>query len=382
MTTYSHSRISTFENCPYQYKLKYVDKIKVDIPNTVEAFMGGLVHESLEKLYKDLKYQKMLSLSEVLDFYHALWEEKWDDKILIVKKDYTAENYKDMGKKFITDYYNQYHPFDQMTILGLETQDVMLLPDGNHYHVRIDKLACVGNTYYICDYKTNSSMKKQEDADSDRQLAMYSIWVKDRYKDASKVVLMWHMLAFGKDVTSSRTEKELQELQSDTVKLIKKIEDCSTYKTNVTNLCSYCVYKEMCPAFSHKIKLEAKKKPSKDSGLKLVDELSALEIVKKETESRIDEIKEELIEYSKEYDATIIYGSEKKAAVKEYETIIYPEDKEKLINALKKKDLYEEYSQISYPKLTSNILKGEIDKTIIKMIEKKKDWKVSVSKKE
>ena len=28
MATYSHSRISTFENCPYQYKLRYINKIK------------------------------------------------------------------------------------------------------------------------------------------------------------------------------------------------------------------------------------------------------------------------------------------------------------------------------------------------------------------
>ena len=31
MTTYSHSRISTYENYPYQYKLRYIDKIKLDV---------------------------------------------------------------------------------------------------------------------------------------------------------------------------------------------------------------------------------------------------------------------------------------------------------------------------------------------------------------
>lgn len=28
MTTYSHSRLNTFENCPLQYKLQYIDGIK------------------------------------------------------------------------------------------------------------------------------------------------------------------------------------------------------------------------------------------------------------------------------------------------------------------------------------------------------------------
>jgi ATP-dependent helicase/DNAse subunit B len=48
MAIYSHSRISTFEQCRYKYKLQYIDKVKVDVPTTVEAFMGGLVHKALE----------------------------------------------------------------------------------------------------------------------------------------------------------------------------------------------------------------------------------------------------------------------------------------------------------------------------------------------
>lgn len=30
MAVYSHSRISTFEQCPFKYKLEYVDKIEVE----------------------------------------------------------------------------------------------------------------------------------------------------------------------------------------------------------------------------------------------------------------------------------------------------------------------------------------------------------------
>ena len=74
MACYSHSRVSTFENCPYQYKLKYIDKIKVDIPTTIECFMGDLVHRSLEKLYKDRQFQKETSKKELIKFYNELWK--------------------------------------------------------------------------------------------------------------------------------------------------------------------------------------------------------------------------------------------------------------------------------------------------------------------
>ena len=46
-TIYSHSRISTFENCPLQFKFNYVDKVKTEIEDTVEAFLVTRVHEVL-----------------------------------------------------------------------------------------------------------------------------------------------------------------------------------------------------------------------------------------------------------------------------------------------------------------------------------------------
>ena len=157
MATYSHSRVSCFENCPYQYKLRYIEKAEPDIPETIEIFMGKRVHETLEKLYKDKKFKKLVSKATLLKFYKDVWDKEYSDDILIVKDGLTAENYKKMGIKFIEDYYNKYKPFDQLTILDLETQDRMTLPDGSQWHVRIDKFACddKGN-YYVCDYKTNA----------------------------------------------------------------------------------------------------------------------------------------------------------------------------------------------------------------------------------
>ena len=46
MTSYSHSRLGTFQQCRYKYKLQYIDKIKVKTQTTIEAFMGNRVHES------------------------------------------------------------------------------------------------------------------------------------------------------------------------------------------------------------------------------------------------------------------------------------------------------------------------------------------------
>src|SRR3989344_1025857 len=237
MAVYSNSKVSTYENCPHQYKLRYIDKAKPEVPETIETFMGSRVHETLEKLYKDKKFKKIVSKAILLKFYNDNWKKEYSDDILVVKEGLTAENYRKMGAEFIEKYYDKYKPFEQLTILGLETTDMMTLPDGNLWHVRIDKFACDDDgNYYVCDYKTNSSMKDQEEADSDRQLAMYSIWVKDKFKDAKSVKLVWHMLAFNKEVISERSEEQLKKLQNDIVITIKKIESAKEFPTHITAL--------------------------------------------------------------------------------------------------------------------------------------------------
>ncbi len=70
MTIYSHSRLSCFEQCPNKFKLKYIDRVESDIEQSVEAFLGSRVHETLEKLYRDLDYHKLNSLDDLLVFLH------------------------------------------------------------------------------------------------------------------------------------------------------------------------------------------------------------------------------------------------------------------------------------------------------------------------
>jgi putative RecB family exonuclease len=383
MATYSNSKLSTFEQCKYKYKLAYIDNVTEDIPDTVEAFMGSRVHETLEKLYRDLGYQKPNTLKQILKFYNGQWKKKWSDGIIIVKSEYSKENYRKMGEKYITDYYNRFRPFDDMQILGVETKKMLTLPDGSRYHVRIDKLGCIGSTYYVCDYKTNKGMKVQEDADEDRQLAMYSIWVKNSFPDAKKVVLKWHMLAFDKDVVSERTERQLKALQEETMGRIREIEGCREYPTHVTYLCDYCGFRNMCPAFKHEVELE-KKAPErfkKDSGVRLVDEYAKLEREIRENEDKVSIIKERLIQFARQKGLEMVYGSNKKASIREdVKVVIDPDDKEKIIRILKKIGLYEEFSTLDSSKLKSSIKAHEMDRRIAKLAKAEKAWRVSLSR--
>ncbi len=389
MATYSHSKISTYEQCPYKYKLQYIDKEKPDIPTTIEAFMGDMVHQTMEHLYVLKRFKKRVALNVLIKFYRDLWSKNYSDDILIVKADkenLISENYRKMGERFITDYYDRMKPFEQMTILGLETQDRMTLPDGSQWHVRIDKLGCdsKGN-YFVCDYKTNSRMKDQEEADSDRQLAMYSIWVKDKFKDAKSVRLIWHMLAFNKDAISERTDEQLAKLQNDIIEKIKEIESATEFPTNVTALCDYCGFKSICPSFKHQVeleKLERVEEFKKDEGVKLVDEFSEIKTKLSELKKSEEDFKDKLIHYAKQFGIDIVYGSNKKCSIKEFDKMVLPEEKEELIETMKQKGIWDEISMINFMRLQSKFTKGELDKfeDLSKMIQREKDYRLSLSR--
>ncbi|GBE20340.1 PD-(D/E)XK nuclease superfamily protein [archaeon BMS3Abin17] len=386
MATYSHSRVTTFENCPYQYKLRYIDKKKPETPTTIEAFMGDMVHQALEDLYKRKKFRQRVAKESLVKFYRDLWKKNYSYDILIVKKGLDAENYRKMGEKFLTDYYDRMKPFEDMTILGLETQDRMTLKDGNQWHVRIDKLGCdsKGN-YYVCDYKTNSRMKDQNEADEDRQLAMYSIWVKDKFKDAKSVKLIWHMLAFNKDAVSERTDKQVEKLQDEVIERIREIESATEFPTNVTALCDYCGFRGECPSFKHQAeleKIEVVEQFKEDEGVKLVDKYSEIKTKLSELKTAEEEFKDNLIRYAKQFEIDVAYGSNKKASVREFDRIVMPEgeDKAKFLQLLKDKGVYEECSMLCYPKLNSKVLKDEIEQEIKDKVNIEKDYRISLSR--
>ena len=48
MRIHSHSSLGSFESCPRQYWYQYIGKPPVERVDTIEAFLGKRVHETLE----------------------------------------------------------------------------------------------------------------------------------------------------------------------------------------------------------------------------------------------------------------------------------------------------------------------------------------------
>ena len=375
MLTYSYSKVTCFEQCPLKFKFQYIDKIKTEIEQTIEAFLGGIVHEVLEKLYTDLKFQKVMKLNEILDFYNDLWQKNWNDAIVIVKKGYDKENYRKMGEKFLTNYYNHYKPFDKGKVLGLETTEFIDLDDKYKFHVRIDRLNEAENgAYEIHDYKTGGYLPEQAKFDEDRQLALYSLWVLKKFGDVKRVKLIWHYLAFDKEIVSERTQDQLMKLRRETIKAINKIESAKDFPSVITKLCDWCEFRPICPHFKHLYRIETlePKEYLEDDGVKLVNDYAKIQGKIKELSEELEKIRQILIDFAKKEDVDVIFGSDVKASVSSYESLKFPSKNERadLNEMIKKLGLWDELAIVDTNELAKKIKNKELHEDFIKLLDK------------
>jgi len=375
MATYSYSKISCFEQCPLKFKFQYIDKIKTEIEQSIEAFLGSMVHESLEKLYTDLKFQKLMKLNEVLDFYNDLWQKNWNDAIVIVKKWYSKEKYHKMGEKFITDYYNHYYPFNQGKVLGLETTEFIDLNDKYKFHVRIDRLnEAKDGIYEVHDYKTGGYLPDQAKFDKDRQLALYSLWVLKTFGNVKRIKLIWHYLAFDKEIVSERTQDQLMKLRKETIKAIDKIEAAKDFPSVVTRLCDWCNFRPICPHFKHLYKIETLEPEEylKDDGVKLVNNYAELEKKIKGLSEELEKVRQTLIDFAKKEEVDIMFGSGIKASISSYESFKFPSKNERteFNDMIKKLGLWNDLAIVDTYELAKKIKNKELHEDFIKLLDK------------
>jgi putative RecB family exonuclease len=380
MPTYSHSQLSTYETCPHQYKLAYIEKIKIETEG-IEAFMGSRVHDALEKLYRDLKVTKLNSLEEILEYYHQSWEKNWNEMIQIIRRDYTAEDYKRLGERCITEYYKRYYPFDQGKTLGLEENIYFALDEEKGYWIRgfIDRLALSNHSILeIHDYKTSGRLPAQEDVNSDRQLAFYQMGVEGKWKDIQEVRLVWHYLAFDAEIRSSRTPEKLHQLRQETLELIQKIESDRQFLPKEGALCDWCDYQAFCPKRKHLITVEnlPLNEYLNEEGVTLVNKYVELKERKRLLDEEIDvelaKVEEALYAYAQKEEIEAIYGSDHVAKIKVETKEKYPlkgdPSRRALDDIVKKAGKWMEVSDLNPWMLARVIGRGSWDSLLIKKV--------------
>ncbi|GAB4117103.1 MAG: hypothetical protein Kow00103_13550 [Candidatus Caldatribacteriota bacterium] len=384
MPYYSFSKLETFENCPLRYKFNYLDKIRRD-EESIEAFLGSRFHETMERLYQELKF-RIIPLEELIDYYNDLWNKNYHENIFIVKKERCRDDYQKLGEKCIVNYYHRYYPFNRGRTLAIEKRvDIDL--DGSKTYLlqgfidRIDRLD--DGTYEIHDYKTSSYLPEQKQKDKDKQLALYQLGLQNLWNNVEKVNLVWHYVVFDQEIISTRSIDELETLKSEIISLIKKIENTEEFLPKESNLCAWCSYVDLCPLKKHQHKVEelTSDKFLQDDGVKLVNTYVELDIKKaeykkreKEIEEQLEKLEKKIIEYAGQEGLELIIGSDHQLRISEKKKISLPaknsDSRKELENILKEINKLEEVSTLDTTALQKKIVEREWEEDILEKIKK------------
>ncbi|MEO7843232.1 MAG: PD-(D/E)XK nuclease family protein [Candidatus Eisenbacteria bacterium] len=256
MPTFSNSRLNAYDNCPLQYRLRYVDEVEVPRRESIESFLGKRVHEALEFLYLNVSGPFKPTLGDVTERYREAWEREWSDAIHIVRSGTTVAGYQANGRRCLEQYYRRHDPFDRGRTVGAEVLVTYPLDPERDLHLRgyIDRLVDLGNgDYEIHDYKTGFRVPGQAELDRDRQLGLYQLAVTAQLPDVRSVKLVWHYLAHDRMMISIRTPDQLRDLRDRVIAQIAVIERATAsgdLPPRVTPLCAWCEYKPVCSAWN------------------------------------------------------------------------------------------------------------------------------------
>ncbi|MBU1129168.1 MAG: PD-(D/E)XK nuclease family protein [Nanoarchaeota archaeon] len=264
MALYSYSKLSTFEQCAFKYKLRYIEKIKPEIEPIIEIHLGKCAHDSLEWIYNQVKESKIPTAEELIQHYSKNWQDNYNSKFVITDKKLAQKDYFNKGVGFLLNYYMEHKPFDDNT---LETEKKILFSLGNSQILGyIDRLAYdeKKNEYVIHDYKTSGSLPTKERIDNDRQLSIYSLAIQELFGKQQRSLLVWHYLNFNKQIFARKSNQELEQLKQDILELIQKIESAKQFPTTKSPLCNWCEYKNMCPTFGGQPQIKKQRQETLD----------------------------------------------------------------------------------------------------------------------
>ncbi|MHB0975581.1 MAG: RecB family exonuclease [Candidatus Aquicultorales bacterium] len=247
-TVYSHSRLSTFEQCARKYRYRYIDKV-LPVTVSVEAFMGSLVHESLEELYGRVKDGETPCVLKLIDGHSDRWSRKWHEGITINKREYSERDYYIKSAQSLKRYFSRYEPFNEAEVLDTELEIVFPLDAAGDCMMRgiIDRLdRRPDGTIEIHDYKCSGYLPSVYKLTHDRQLPLYHIAVLSWIGEAAEVELVWHYLLFDREIRIKKTPAQLELTKRRCLETIWQIEEETAFEKTRSKLCNWCEYQEVC----------------------------------------------------------------------------------------------------------------------------------------
>ncbi|KKQ92130.1 MAG: hypothetical protein UU16_C0002G0007 [Candidatus Woesebacteria bacterium GW2011_GWA2_40_7] len=251
----SVSQIETFQTCPLHYKLKYVYKLPTKA--FASSSFGISIHETLKKFYQEISLNPTTpaALRGFSERLIEIYKESFLEDGYLNKK-HKQEFYK-KGELYLQGFIkNGYDPKIRTILLegkfvlplGPETSSGRSLRIGGTID-RVDDLG--GSRIEIIDYKTGATIPTQKEVNKDLQLSFYALAMSNIRKiKPEDIKLSLYYLDTQEKISTTRTEKDLEKVKEEILKIRDEIEN-SDFKCNNNFFCQgKCEFSMFCKSRS------------------------------------------------------------------------------------------------------------------------------------
>lgn len=264
---FSYSKIDTYDNCPFKFKLKYIDDIKVFSP-TVATELGTAIHACEEAIaraiqiggeipYITLKNQLLLKLVELQQKYPVDFSLCDKSNRTITEKVY---DYLDNGIYNLEAFMRE-HP--SYKIVGIEQPFTVQYINNYTFNGFIDRVFfdSATNKYLIQDIKTYAIEVENKKLTTPLQFVIYALAVMSLFDCTEDQIFCQYYLPFCHLTQDAGTDNFIKRGKQKIDKIFSNITEYN-FKPNPSPLCHFCEYcktneqapeksKFLCPYFCH-----------------------------------------------------------------------------------------------------------------------------------
>ena len=293
----SYTRCATYQHCPHQYKLQYVDRIPV--PEAIQLVFGSAVHQALSFMY-DPKRLRMPSREEVIDVFAKAWKE-----VQLQDPEDQRQDYFEQGVLLLGRFYDRHSSREEGRYTAATELFFSIPFDGEHTLTgRIDRVDVLpDNRLEVVDYKTSRRMPPQSIIEKDAQLAIYRMAADILYPNREVTTTLLYVF-HDYEMRLTQSAEFLAEKQDEIRDVIAGIQ-VGDFDPRPGPHCDWCAYRAYCTLY--RTPVVPPDLAEVDIGA-LLREYADLDAQEKRAEDRLSELKQQIGEYLDRCQAERIEG--------------------------------------------------------------------------
>lgn len=361
--------IRAFRRCPYAYR-------QDAIAGTWRTTIGECMDLSVRDAVFYASGRKAMGLptdaDSALSVYWESWDRHFDDVSNPPLDNLELIRY---GEQCVR---NHLHISESCSdrIVAAGASEILELPGGDVL-VSMDELSRRGTTAVVTQCVTGPVVLPTAELSRDYEARLGALWAMDNIPGCDRVVMRWELLGPGTAVECSARRPSLKEAAEEVSGILREMTDKRSVLPRESEYCFECPYSKSCPRRLHEIFLATDPRlMSEDEGVALVDELAsldekirALNLRRESLEAKRSAIEAKLVSYSDAKGFMAVCGRTHKALVRHERKVELPADKTELVQHLKDIGKYDAISMVNYPRLRSEIAKGNADPETMRMAE-------------